>query len=153
MEAVEAPGKGQQSHQAGYRWRHLRVWSSVILYWFVTTAGAGILDRSGLDGLGWTVFSMLVFVGLCMKTERGRWKLWQRIAFLPFAWGVQALFGLFFAHLFGPGLIEADRAHLVDRMGMLLGSFPLVLFAMRQSRLYTITIRAVDPRCEGQGPK
>ena len=125
-----------------YKWRHARLWLCLILYWLVSMIGAGILARVGVARAetSWIVLTMLALVIVCMISERGRWKTWQRVLFVPLAWIAQPLLyiplalplALMIAVLdFGGG-----RKDLVDRSIVFLSSLPVVLFAMRQSRLF-----------------
>lgn len=73
---------------------------------------------------------MLVLVTVCMFTERGRWKMWHRIAAIPAAWIGQALLQV-------PALVAVGRRpDIAERMVSLAASLPVVIFAMRQSRLF-----------------
>ena len=69
-----------------YRWHRRRFWFTLIAYWFTCTAGAGAIARLGgkqsAEG-AWVILVMLVLVIICMVTERGRWKIWQRVAAGP----------------------------------------------------------------------
>jgi len=80
-----------------YSWHRRRFWLTLVLYWFTCTAGAGAIARLGAAESAeraWVIFVMLVLVTVCMLTDRGRWKIWQRIAAVPAAWITQALLQL-----------------------------------------------------------
>ena len=90
------------------------------------------------------ILVMLVLVIVCAATERGRWRLWKRIALVPGAWLAQAVLQI--PAVFAVGLpIAMWRPDVVERMIGLAASVPVVIFAMRHSRLF------VAPAGEGPG--
>ncbi|MFQ5918326.1 MAG: hypothetical protein ACE5I0_11000, partial [Candidatus Binatia bacterium] len=81
------------SENIRFRWMHARLWLWLILYWLISTIGAGIIYRAGgntVAEVAWIVFVVLGFVSVCMITERGQWKVWQRIGFVFLAHIIQA---------------------------------------------------------------
>jgi hypothetical protein len=82
---------------------------------------------------------MVVFVTICMVTERGRWKMWQRVAAVPAAWLAQAFLQVPAVVVVGMPIVMA-RPDVVERMIGLAASLPAVIFAMRQSRLFVTPV-------------
>lgn len=126
-----------------YRWMHARVWLWLILYWLISTIGAGIIARAGADvtaEVAWIVIVMLALVSVCMATERGQWKVWQRIGFVFLAWIVQAILTIFTLFTFGVLMYWGGRSDLVDRVTVFVASIPVVVFAMRRSKLFVTEV-------------
>ena len=124
--------------ETAYRWQHARLGLCLLLYWLGCMIGAGVLARAGAAKAetAWIVLAMLVVVTVCMITERGRWKTWQRIMCVPLAWVAQPLFAIPVALTIGVLVFGAGRKDLVDGTITFRSSLPGVLFAMRQSRLF-----------------
>jgi len=68
-----------------------------------------------------------------MITERGQWKLWQRIGFVPLAWIVEAILSPFAFFAIGMFFYASDQQHLLNRAVTLFASLPMVFLAMRRS--------------------
>lgn len=101
--------------------------------------GAGIIARVGAHAgreSGWIILLMVVLVSICMVTERGQWKVWQRIGFVFLAWMAHAILTIPVALGIGPLLLLGDRVALVDRGVSFVATVPIVVFAMRRSRLF-----------------
>jgi len=84
---------------------------------------------------------MLMLVSLCMITERGQWKLWQRIGFVPISWIVEAILSPLAAFTIGMFVYASGQQHLVNRAVTLFASLPMVFLAMRHSYLF---VRPLD---------
>lgn len=125
------------SKKIKYRWRQKRLWLSLILYWLVATGGARFIEKQ--YEAGWIILIMLIFVSICMITERGHWKLWQRIGFVPLAWIAEAILSPLAAFTIGVLVYSSGREHLVDRAIAFCASLPIIIFAMRQSKLFVIS--------------
>ncbi len=127
------------SEKVRYKWHHARLWFYLFFYWLITIGVAGILARSpkfqSLE-LGWVIIAMLLSVCICMATERGEWRIWQRIGFIPVAWFLHPLLMIPFQFSIGLLLYKLGRFHLIDRSTAFWGSLPIVIFAMRRSRLF-----------------
>ena len=98
--------------------------------------GAGVVTRSGGTGSSeshWIAFVMLVFTTVCMITHRGQWPISWRVGFVPAASILHALISV-------PMVVVVlfVRPELQDRAVSFLSSLPVVLFAMRHSRLFVI---------------
>ena len=85
--------------------------------------------------MGRITLVMLVFVIVCMITHRGNWSAWKKIIVVPAAWIVQLTLQLPVAIGLSPFLawIEPTKG---DRVIVLFSSLPVVIFAMRYSRLF-----------------
>ncbi len=88
--------------------------------------------------MGRIAFVMLVFVSVCMITHRGNWKPWKKIAFVPAALIVHAALQVAVAiGLADMSRVEGQQTLLHgDRLISLLISLPILIFAMRYSRLF-----------------
>jgi hypothetical protein len=136
------------SAETPYRWYRRRFWLTLVLYWFTCTAGAGALARLGAAESAeraWVISLMLVLVTVCMVTERGRWKIWQRVAAVPVAWITQALLQVPAVVVVGMP-IALGRPDVAERMIGLAASLPVVIFAMRQSHLFVTSADGDLPR-------
>ena len=101
--------------------------------------GTGTIARAGVNQSyesPWIAFVMLVFVSVCMVTERGQWKTWHRIGFVFLAWILQAILTLPVLLTVGAFVHAGGRPDLVDRITAFLASLPIVVIAMRRSRLF-----------------
>ena len=116
-----------------YKWMHSRLWLCLILYWLVSMTVAGLIARAEV---GWIIMCMLIVIIVCMVTERGRWRPWKRVLFVPLAWIAQPLLSIPVLFTVGFFLLSLGREGLIDRAVTFISSLPLVLFAMRQSRLF-----------------
>ena len=85
---------------------------------------------------GWILLVMVAFISLCMITERGDWKIWQRIGFVPLAWIVEALLAPLAAITIGVVVLNVGHPQLVNRSVTLFASVPMVIIAMRRSYLF-----------------
>lgn len=120
-----------------YKWHQARLWIFLLLYWLISMIGAGIIARLKeypvfSHEIGPMLISMLILVSVCMVTERGRWKRWQKIGFVPFVYILHVVFFL-------PALAILSSwvpSHFVGRAACFIASLPIVVFAMRQSRLF-----------------
>jgi len=122
-------------------WRHARLWPSLLAYWFTCMVGAGVLARVGEANseTGWITIVMLIVVIVCMITERGRWKLQQRVGFVFFAWIAHSIFAFSMFIPVGAALSASGRLHLLERTVTFLATLPVLIFAMRQSRIFVST--------------
>lgn len=120
-----------------FRWRWGRVALGLVVYWLTSTGGAGLLRAGGQSTMesGWVISVMLVFVSICMATERGQWSAWRRVGFVPLAWIVHALLA---PVAFGLGILvyQSGRPDLLDRAITFFASIPIVLWAMWRSHLF-----------------
>ena len=130
-----------------YRWYRSRFWLTLVGYWFICTAGAGAIARLGAAESAeraWVILVMLVLVALCMVTERGRWKMWQRVTAIPAAWLAQALLQV--PAVVAVGMpVAMGRPDVAERMISLAASLSAVIFAMRQSRLFVTPVSEARP--------
>lgn len=121
-----------------YVWLPARFWLCLVLYWLTAMIGAGMI--ASVDGhareSGWIVLTMVVLVSICMVTERGQWKVWQRIGLVFLAWIVQAILTIPIALVVVPLLLLGNRADFADRGVSFVATIPVVVFAMRRSRLF-----------------
>ena len=130
------------SQKIKYRWQHKRLWPGLILYWLIATGGAKFIEER--YEAGWVILIMLIFISICMITERGQWKLWQRRGLVPLSWIVEALLSPFAAFTVGALVYSSGREHLVDRAIAFFASLPIIIFAMRKSKLF------VTPKQSGE---
>jgi len=86
---------------------------------------------------------MIILVSVCAVTERGRWRTWQRIALVPAAWIAQALLNVPAVLVVGMP-VWAWRPEIADRVTSLAASVPVVIFTMRQSRLFVAPAQIVE---------
>ena len=123
--------------KARYHWRPARAWLCLIVYWLLSLGGAGVLAKSGMPSsqeFGYVIFIMLVLVSACMLTERGEWKLWRRVLWVPGSWLLHA--SLCASVIGFIGAMFAGRSEFEARATSFFGSLPIVLISMRRSRLF-----------------
>lgn len=125
-----------------------RVPSLLALAGYVAVAGlssdiARVLGYPGTDGVRVIAISFFAVIVLCMFTERGRWPLWKRLAFLPASFLAHVVLTVPAAAALGVLRHSPDHVRTVgeQRAVFLLASFPILIVAMRQSRLFMRTSR------------
>jgi hypothetical protein len=125
-----------------FRWKWRRLALGLVAYWLVSTGIAGIgvrLGNSDRVAAGSIIMMMVVFVIACMATERGQWKTWQRVGFVPLAWIVHALLtpvAVFTLLAFG----VTSESRVFYRGTDFLASIPVVLYAAWRSRLFVTQV-------------
>ena len=129
-----------------YRWRARSVVLGLLLYSAAVVVGAIVIHARALGvtaGIHLLRVTALSIFGLCMITERGSWVLWKRIAFVPGAWLIYAYVCVPVA--FVPLAIFAPTyPGVVTESVVLVASLPLVVWAMRHSRLFVVE-HSVEP--------
>jgi hypothetical protein len=120
--------------------------------WVVPNAGVGILAFSlaGLvvpsiltfsigrpaAGTGIAIFSMIVFVVICMATECRGWPRWRKIAFVPATWILQALLSIPALLTVGIVMRSLGLNYMIDSSMNFAAALPIVLFSMRRSTIF-----------------
>lgn len=124
----------EESNKTNWKWKPKRLWLGLILFWLISTVGAGIIVRSGnSDGQasGFIVLTMLIFAIFAACTDRS-WKIYIRILWVIGVWIIHAFLiipaGFIAAFISGP--------HLLDRAASLFAALPLVIWAMRRSKFF-----------------
>jgi hypothetical protein len=115
-----------------------------LAYSVAVVGGVVVIEARGV-GVTATIHlfraALLLFFSLCMLTERGGWGLWRRIAFVAGAW-------LAFCYVALPlvfvvlTLCAPAYPPLITEVAIYGGSVPLVMWAMRHSRLFVMDVRA-----------
>ena len=127
-----------------YRWLPACFWLGLLAYSLIATVGArvviGLLRYPQRYESAWVILVMLVFISACMATERGAWPVWKRVAFVPAAWVAVGILELPASFLFVP-LIWAGQRALLDQGIAFVASLPLVILAMRRSRMFATRVQ------------
>ena len=133
-----------------YKWILPRAWTAILLYlaisimgseWLMNNAGtmAGFNnDDSIVLSLGFATIVMLLFVSICMATERGDWNIFIRIIFVPAMYFVNSILSLLMTF---PVLIlflglQIEINYFIDLIGLLISGLLIIAFAMRRSKLF-----------------
>ncbi|MFH1045522.1 MAG: hypothetical protein V1727_00975 [Candidatus Omnitrophota bacterium] len=124
----------EESNKTNWKWKPRRLGSGLVLFWFISTAGAGIIARSGGSydqESGFIILIMLIFAILTACTDRN-WSISKRIFWVIGVWIIHAFL------IIPTGLIAVliSKPHLVERTTSLLAAFPLVIWAMRRSKFF-----------------
>lgn len=129
-----ATGRNDSSNKAYWKWKPKRWWIGLIIFWLVSTIGAGVIARAG--GIlsiesGFIIMIMLIFSIFAAFTDRG-WKIPIRILWVIGVWIIHAFL------VIPAGLIAVliSKPHLAERAASLLAAFPLVIWAMRRSKFF-----------------
>jgi len=130
----------EKTDKINWKWRPKRWWIGLILFWLISTVGAGIIARTGNSPTysqesGFIILVMLIFAIFAVCTDRG-WNIAIRIVWVIGVWIIQALLQL-------PASLIAvliSKPHLVERVASLLAAFPLVIWAMRRSKFFVESI-------------
>lgn len=121
-------------NEAGEKWRPKRWWIALIVFWFISTVGAGIIAGSGgtysIES-GFIVFVMLLFAIFAAFTDKG-WNIYKRIIWVIGIWIMHAFL------LIPAGLIARliSKPHLVERTASLIAAIPLVIWSMCRSKFF-----------------
>jgi hypothetical protein len=120
-----------------WKWKPKRWWIGLIIFWLISTVGAGIIARNGGSSeqeSGFIIMIMLAFAIWAACTDRG-WSIPTRIVWIVSIWIIHAL--LIIPILFTIGtLVYSVSPHLVNRSTSLFAAFPLVIWAMSRSRFF-----------------
>lgn len=140
------PGVGS----AHVEWR--RIHSLLVFGAYLVVAGfssdiMSVLGRPGTDGLDAITVAFFGIIIVCMLTERGRWPVWKRIAFLPASFLAHVVLTVPSGAVMGVLMRSPDHVRTIgeQRAGFLMASFPVLIFSMRQSRLFVRPSRALAP--------
>ena len=116
------------------KWKPKRWWIALIVFWFISTVGAGIIARTGgtysMES-GFIILTMLIFAIFAAITDKG-WNIYKRIIWVIGIWIIHALL------IIPAGLIATliSKPHLVERTTSLLAAIPLVIWSTRRSRFF-----------------
>jgi hypothetical protein len=116
------------------KWKPKRWWVALIMFWFISTVGAGIIARTGGTysvESGFIILIMLMFAIFAAITDKG-WNIYKRIIWVIGLWIIHALLML-------PASLIAtlvSKPHLVERTTSLLAAIPLVIWSMRRSKFF-----------------
>lgn len=127
----------RKTDKINWKWKPKRWWIGLIIFWFISTVGAGIIARSGnpytySQESGFIVMIMMIFAIFAACTDRN-WSIPKRIFWVIGVWITQAFLQI--PAFLIAGLCSA-KPHLVDRGVSLLAAFPLVIWAMRRSKFF-----------------
>jgi len=127
---------------AANRWRQTSVWIVVSVYWLISVFSSAIQKSIGLgegDGVWVIAAAFFLIILACMITQRTQWRLWKRIAYLPLSFVAHVLLTVPSSMALGILKRSTDayaRTDAEQRAVFLLASIPIVVFSMRQSRLF-----------------
>jgi hypothetical protein len=120
-------------------WNHRNLWIAIVLYWTFAIFSSeieslfGFPEGDGVDAIS-VVFFLIVI--LCMITERGTMKIWQRIAAVPVAFLLHAALTIPASSALGVLKYAPDHVRTLgeQRAVFLIASLPVLLLAMWRSR-------------------
>ncbi|MBU2541344.1 MAG: hypothetical protein KJ593_05550 [Candidatus Omnitrophica bacterium] len=124
----------EKSNKTNWKWKPKRWWLGLIVFWLISTVGAGIIARSGgsySHESGFTILIMLIFAILAACTDRG-WSIPKRIFWIIGIWIIHA-FLMIPASLIA---VLISKPYLAERTTSLLAAFPLVIWAMHRSKFF-----------------
>lgn len=118
-----------------YRWKPEPTFWGLFIYIVASLSTVWItkLDKTLRGFSGFIILVMVVFLVVCMATERGQWRVWQRVGFVPLGWLAEAVI------CFPVWLLITSHLPLGgfrDETTTLLSGLAVVLYAMRRSRLF-----------------
>lgn len=120
---------------AQFQWQGARFWLGLIVYWLVSMIGASVVSTyvPEFRDQSWIILVMLIMVGICVFNPRQPWPLWKKVIALPIALAAQAVL-----QYLGVPLALLARHELIGRLMAFSGALPVVIYAMRQSRLFVV---------------
>jgi hypothetical protein len=130
-----------------------RAWTAILLYLAISIICGELLIKfvdvpvdvpvSNDDfligiSLGFSTLVMLLFVSICMVTERGDWNIFIRIIFVPAMYLVNSFLSVLMTF---PVLIiflglQIEINYFIDLIGLLISGLLIIAFAMRRSKLF-----------------
>ena len=116
------------------KWKPKRWWIALIIFWLISTVGAGIIARTGgndsMEG-GFIILTMLIFAIFAAITDKS-WNIYKRTIWVIGIWIIHALL------IIPAGLIATliSKPHLIERTTSLFAAIPLVIWAMRRSKFF-----------------
>jgi len=109
----------------------------LIIFWFISTVGAGVIARAGGPAgaeSGFIIMTMLIFAIWAACTDRS-WSIPIRIVWVIGIWIIHAPLAGVLAFTLGP-FVYSVRPHLLERTMSLFAAIPLVIWAMRRSKFF-----------------
>ena len=139
-----------------FRWRRGPTILGLAVFSLVVVGGTTALHARGLgvtEHMRLTYGSVLVLASVCMITERGSWRLWKRIAFVPLAWAIYAFVCAPVA-LLSVMFVVPDYPQLLCLVVISAASLPLAAWVMRHSWLFVLrmSVRGEDETLSVGGP-
>ena len=120
-----------------------KVWTGLLLYLVISIVCGELLMKYVEDALivgyfGLATLFMLIFVSVCMFTERGDWNIFIRIIFVPAMWLVNSILAVLITFpafiLFSSLPIENN--YFIDLIGLLASGLLIIAFSMSRSKLF-----------------
>jgi hypothetical protein len=120
-----------------------KVWTGLLLYLVISIVCGELLMKYDEDALivgyfGLATLFMLIFVSVCMFTERGDWNIFIRIIFVPAMWLVNSILAVLITFpafiLFSSLPIENN--YFIDLIGLLASGLLIITFSMSRSKLF-----------------
>ncbi len=97
------------------------------------------------------VFFLIIIV--CMATQRSGWRVWKRILYLPACFIVHVVLTIPAAATLGIMMYSLNHTRSVaeQRAVFILASIPILVYSMRQSRLFVREEKHPDGESEEMG--
>jgi len=135
-----------------WEWRPRRWWIGLLIFWLIAGGGAGVMARSGVPGVEPTSPAFItavtvIFVIWAATTDRGGWGVPVRIGWVIGLWLLHAVLSVALSLILGylitsAGINNPENPDMLARAGNLYAAFPIVIWAMRRSRVF---VREVPP--------
>ena len=132
--------KAIEKTKINWKWKPKRWWIGLIIFWFVSTTGAGLIAQAAVgvphaEG-AFIKLIMIIFLIHSAVTNRNNWSVFIRILWVFAAWVIQSL--LLFPAAFSIGLLAhyAGRPELAERGMDLSAALPVVIWGMRLSKFF-----------------
>ena len=129
------------SNKPRNRWNYVSLWITFSFYWLVSVLSSDIeslFGYEGSDGVYTISATFFLIIIICMVTERGRWQIWKRMIYIPLCFLFHVLLTIPSSAALGILKFSPDhvRTHAEQRAVFLLASIPILVYSMRQSRLF-----------------
>jgi len=156
----DGPSVAVRSLAAGgaWRWRRSRWVLGLVGFWLIAGGGAGFLARSGSPDLqssaGAFITAVLVVILVtAAATDRGSWSVALRFIWVIGLWLLHAAASVALLFVFAKAAYPAVDAGTLERSASVFAAFPLVVWAMRRSRLFVSRVRKATYSSGGRAKK
>lgn len=128
--------------KTNWKWKPNRWWIGLIIFYFISVVGAGVIARIYGQESGFIIMTMMIFTIWAACTDRG-WSIPIRIVWVIGIWFIHAMLSPPIAFILFP-LAHFVGLNLVDRGISLFAALPLIIWAMSRSKYFVEPVGRKD---------